>query len=216
MFDPIKDLMDNVRLGFFSVIRYRKEGELTLLPRVIAPRRLCEGRHGLMVRAQQISPEPGFRTFKAGQILSVERDTERMPDRIWKLAVDEFCSGEVFVVSAEVRQATDGVTTIISASDNRASQQQSTSVCWSQPWFSEFARVVRDAVLDLRVSRDDQNKIKSTSFRLGLSVEQENAVYCYVLGEEQMGISVDGAATNEELLRLDMLADCLKGLRRMS
>lgn len=197
-FDPVAALIRVVKLGVCARIRYAKGAKAAeITDRVIIPMRLSDGADGLMIRAIQVSPENGMRSFKAGRIVRVEPSDVPLGPAAKK--AEQFISGEVQVREQRLEQhaATGGMSVTISVSMSRNA--------WMSPWFVEYLGLLRGALLDGVLESEETAEVLRTQDKLGLSYEQICAVHAYLLGQELLSISIDGEVGDEERTYFDAL-----------
>lgn len=201
-FDPVAALMRVVRLGVCARIRYAKGSRPTdITDRIIIPMRLSEGADGLMIRAIQVTPENGMRSFKASRIVLVEPSDVPLGPAAKK--AEQFLSGEVKVREQPTKQSAPagGMSVTISVSMSRNA--------WMAPWFVEYLGILRGALLDGVLEAEEAAELLRTQDKLGLSYEQICAVHAYLLGQELLSISIDGQVGDEERTYFDGLLSCL-------
>src|SRR5690349_5029627 len=75
--DPVQALIDITSRGLYSRIRYRSGSRDST--RIIEPRQLLDGASGQTVRAMQIEPDRGVRSFSVYGITWVEPDSRPVP-----------------------------------------------------------------------------------------------------------------------------------------
>jgi hypothetical protein len=203
--DTIERLMANTAAGFHSEIVYDKDDGRPVTQRVIEPRKLVEGRDGLLVRALQVQPERGFRAFCSGKIVQVTRHPEPLlPER---KKSNMFCTGEVVCFRTSTAEDSKDAQSDASELDTLRLTAHGRAA-WTMPWFNSYASAVRSALLDLKLEPHEILRLESLRKRLSLSDEQVRAVHAYIMGEELLGLSSDGWYDTEEAEAVGRLAAC--------
>jgi len=204
--DPVASLISNTEAGFCSTIQYDKHDGNPVSQRVIIPKKLVDHASGLTVRAVQLRPEKGFRAFIAQRIVRVERGPDPLPEI--ERRRNTFATGEVVTAHSGAGM------TIVFASEAVGSSvaPHAFRPVWSESWFSSYSQIVREAILDLRITESERRAVRQKQASLGLSPEQILAVHAYLLGEELMGIAAHGSVSSSEQAHLTAMADCLQEL----
>jgi hypothetical protein len=208
--DPVRELIDTVMRGFCAEIVYKKPSSAeSSSTRVVAPLKLVEGADGLLVRAIQISPENGLRTFKVGQIVQVRDST--IPLGTLAKRVSAFCSGEVKtkeeVKPKQPRQAPrSGLTTTINLSLSTPANE------WRSDWFLIYLNALRNAMLDMRLEDAEVQQLLVLQDQLQMSYSQICSVHAYLIGQEMLSISIDGEADESERDYLEVIQNLLSRL----
>lgn len=206
--DPIAELIRVVRRGVCARIWYAKgPKENNLTERVIIPIKLADGADGLLVRAIQVTPENGPKSFKASRIIRVEPSDVPLGPAARK--AEQFASGEVKERKQPPTPDKDpppsggmSVSFSISMAKN----------AWLEPWFVQYLGVLRGAMVDGVLESEEVSELLRIQNELGLSYAQVCAVHAYLLGQELLSISIDGAVGDEERTYFDQL---LAGLSRL-
>lgn len=206
--DPIDGLIRAVRQGVCARIWYAKGSRMhDPSERVVIPIKLMDGVGGLVVRAIQVSPENGLRSFKATHIVRVEASDVPLGPRADK--AEQFASGEVeerkeSIVAKSVPLAARGLS--LSFSPSRAQS------AWMEPWFVEYLGLLRGALVDGVLEPEEVLHLLRVQHELELSYEEVCAVHAYLLGQELLSMSIDGVVSDEERTYFDQL---FAGLSRL-
>ncbi len=212
--DPVEALVAVTAMGFYSRIGYRKGATDEVTFRVVEPRQLLEGVFGVRVRAMQLEPEPGARTFSVPRIVSVAPDQRELSDEIRK--TNRF--GKHYMVSfgtrpveepAERIEAKPGAGPPPMPSKPVVMHDRAVGPAWSQPWFAEYVGVVRESLMDLRIEQSELAAVEATRQSLGMTDSQIRAAHAYILAEDLLGLAADGDVTDEEEDYVTHLAMCL-------
>lgn len=197
--DFVAELMEITARGLHARIIYRKGGKEGESERVIEPRKLVDGPNGLMVRAVQVMPEAGIRTFSVHKIVEVAEYSLPLDKR--QRAGNNFCTGEVveFSMKSAYVQPPAGANSVF-------------QTAWSQEWFHRYVGVVRQVLSDAQLTQDELALVSATQSTLVLSPEQVRAAHAYIIGEELLAMSVDGQLMQYEQERLRQVARILRDL----
>jgi hypothetical protein len=207
--DPVQAMIAITAGGHYCRIGYRRGGNSDVVTRVIEPRQLMDGPFGMRVRAMQIEPDEGVRTFSADLIAWVEPDTRTLPPEARR--TNTF--GQAGFPSFGSRQPPAPKRDPLVGSAPRPSAPEPVDApvgpAWAQPWFAEYVGVVRECLLDLRIEQDEAAAVDATRQSLGLSDPQIRAAHAYLLGEELLGLAADGALSDTEEDYLTHFSICL-------
>ena len=209
--DPVQALIDITASGLYSRIRYRSGSRDTETVRVIEPRQLVEAASGLTVRAMQIEPDRGVRSFAVYGVTWVEPDDRRIPEP--DLARNTFARGQAVRVQLQpIRAASAEEPAPRPPSPMPAAAIAPPASAWGQQWFTQYVGAIRDALVDLSVPADEEAAVRAVQARLGLTKDQIRAAHCFVLAEELLALSIDGLIDDREEQRLTQMVSCLRVL----
>lgn len=204
--DPIEGLIQNTRDGFYSGIEYRKVAERDTTERVIFPKTmLVEPGGRLRVRAIQVRPASGIRTFCREGILRVWRVESPVVPEAMKVN-NTFVTGEAF----ETARVDYKKVRAMSAESGK--NQRAAKPAWLEQWFRSYEAVVTDAILDMKVSDTERRQVQNAQVQLGLTDEQIRAVHAHVFAQHLISATADGEFTDGDFDAMGQLNECLRVL----
>jgi len=206
--DPVQGLIDNTARGLYSRIRYRSGSRESETTRISEPRQLLETAYGRTIRAMQIEPDKGIRSFAVFGITWVEPDNREIPPA--DLSRNTFARGTAVMVELKPASSAAKPSAPVQAKQPTELAPAPAASAWGQPWFTQYVGAVRSALVDLSVPPAEAAAVRSLQAKLALNKDQMRAAHCFILAEELLALSVDGLIDDREEQRLANMVSCLK------
>lgn len=206
--DPVQALIDITSRGLYSRIRYRAGSRDTETTRIIEPRQILDTAHGRTIRAMQIEPDKGIRSFSVFGITWVEPDHRAIPAA--DLERSSFAQGRAVMVQLHSVTHPANENSANPSPAAHVAEPRPAASAWGQPWFTQYVGAVRNALVDLNVPPEEAAAVRGVQAKLELTKDQVRAAHCFILAEELLALSVDGVIDDREEKRLAQTVSCLK------